>query len=552
MKLIRTFFEYRFTPVVLLVLAGLLTYWQVLNGVFLLDDYSLIVNNESVHSLKNIGVWFTEDTLHGSQFSSIFYRPVSTFFFGLVYSMFGENPFGFHLLNLVVHLVNSMLVFGIFHKIFTGGLGRLVSFLMALVFVVHPMNTEAVSYISGLPDILMPLFSLLAIYLFLKKGRAKNSRISWVRIGFVSLLFVLALLSKESAVVLVPLIATITIYQWNTYSKRDTTQALSLIIGMLMIVGLYVLLRTEILELSIAGLSVKDNAYTDSVIVRLITFVSNLFEYFRIMFFPVDLHFFKEYEFTTSLSGARGLGGLVVIIVGIFLSGYLCFQKYSAGKNHGVFALGFSWFFIAFIPAMGFIPLNMLYAERWLYLPAIGILLILAYGINLLWQWKKQLVIPTVVLVLAAVTVLGMRTFERNVNWQSLFGFYEHELIYNPNSPQIHNELGVAYFEQANYEKAVEHYQTALNTMPELSYAHFNLANSYMNLGETEKAINAYYTSIKLNPKLKSSYVALFQIYHYIIQDTEKAEQIRSIIERLETGEEVSFEEVKAVKVFER
>lgn len=540
MKLLRTFFEHSFAPYLFLLAVGFVFFGNVIQGPFILDDYSLIVNNESIKSFVNIGDWFTQNNLHGTDFTSNLYRPISTTMFATMYAFFGEEAWGYHVVNILIHVVNASLIFAILNKLFGGSKkevssGVVMSFLMALIFLVHPMNTEAVSYIAGLPDIFSPLFILLGIHTFLGKKSLQNA-------GLVVLFFVLAVLAKESSVVFAPLIAAVALCRWRTYSKGERGFVVKLIGGLIGLTIGYLALKFTVFNFTdLVGLSTKDNAYTNSIFVRLTTFIWNLFEYFRLMFFPLEMHLIKVYEFSTSLLNGRGLFGLLIVLIAIFGSIF-------SFKKHPIYTLGFSWLFIAFIPAMGIIPLNALYADRWFYLPSIGVLIVLGYLLTQVLETRKGLRASAVAVLIFLTVLLGFRTIHRNAQWTDLLVFYENELIYDSNSPRLNNEIGVAYFILGDFEQASLHYAHAVKVMPEFGYGHFNLANSYMNLDRVDEAIEHYYLAIQHTPNLKDAYTALSQVYTHITREPEKAAALEELINKMQSGISVPNQEFLMIR----
>jgi hypothetical protein len=275
-------------------------------------------------------------------------------------------------------------------------------------------------------------------------------------------------------------------------------------------------------------------------------------------------------------------GGIFGVLV-ILGWGGLGMWKFFGGKKIGeknremrVGALSFLWFFGELIPVMGLVPLNTVYAERFLYLPIIGILILLGFCIQKFWSEKsaKAICIGGMILVF----VLGARTTDRNRDWVDVLEFYKNEIKYNENSPRINHELGVAHFLKGNIQQAVVYYKKTIELMPEFAYVHYNLANAYMNLSEVgegyitgvgdescdeetheghdhevlgaelmddeeigeneteaekpfnseyvELAIQEYYKAIELNPDLADAYKALYQVYFYIVGDKGRAEEV--------------------------
>src|SRR3989338_4946651 len=214
-------------PVAALILLGGFIYaFNLSNGLFW-DDDEWIVNNIFVHDISwdNIKFWFGHNTLAGVGLKSNYYRPFLFFTFALNYILAGVKPLIYHLTSNAIHIFNAVLVFWLIRKAFSrldrqskdlysysSKRSGLMAFLTALFFLIHPLQTEAVTYISGRGDVLAAMFMLLALILFYKAETLKPTRsdLNPTRVGpyrFFSLIFlVLGLFSRETGIVF-PLLA---------------------------------------------------------------------------------------------------------------------------------------------------------------------------------------------------------------------------------------------------------------------------------------------------------------------------------------------------------
>src|SRR3989344_1241940 len=186
-------------PVLVLIAIGSFIYAFNLNNGLFWDDDDWIINNNSVHSISwdNIKFWFSNDVLAGVGLKSNYYRPFLFFTFALNWVISGAKPSLWHLVSNSTHIANAILVFLLFRKY----VGNLVSFLTALFFIVHPLNTEAVTYISGRGDPLSVFFMLLALYLWMTDIASRLSTgFTWIKTLSLAAL-VLAILSRETGVI---------------------------------------------------------------------------------------------------------------------------------------------------------------------------------------------------------------------------------------------------------------------------------------------------------------------------------------------------------------
>lgn len=180
----------------ILFIIGFSIYFSNLHNELFWDDEDWIINNHFVHSLSwnNIKFWFTRNTLDGVGLKSNYYRPFLFFTFSINYIISETNPFTYHLFSNFIHIFNSLLIFLIFKKLFNK---ESFAFLVSLLFLIHPLQTEAVNYIAGRGDLLVALFMLLGIWFFIK-NQEKNSIFYTL---LISLFLVLSILSRETAII---------------------------------------------------------------------------------------------------------------------------------------------------------------------------------------------------------------------------------------------------------------------------------------------------------------------------------------------------------------
>lgn len=467
----------------LLFLVGTLIYMNALSAPFIWDDFSLIINNEQIKSFGNVKEWFATGSTNNEFIASPgdLYRPLVKLIFASIYSVFGETPFAFRVLNIILHIANSFLVFTLLKKF---NLPRYGSLLAALIFLVHPVQVEAVTYISGLPDVLAPFFILSGLLLF-KSGK-----------NFAALITcVLALLSKEIAITFFAFAWLIVMYDWKSYDKKTKGEKCIWASTFTMIVLIYIILKFTVLNFSGSmHLTTLVSEYTEKISVRIITFVSILWEYAKLIAFPKDLFFEKVYLPVAELFQMRGIFGASFIIGG-------CALAYNSFLKNKKFFFAFVWFFIPLIPVSGILIIaNTLYAERWLYLPLIAI----AFGIASFWETlktKQARAIYACIMVLIAI-VLSVRTVYRNSDWTDPERFYEKEISYNPYSPRLYSQLGTIHFAKGNYNRAIQAFEKSVITdnIESSPVFRFNLGNTYYYVGKYDEAEYWLKEALRMKP----------------------------------------------------
>src|SRR3989344_9646194 len=196
-----------------LTFLGLILYANTLNNQMFWDDNDFILNNQYVHDWKYVPQYFSENLIAGAGLVSDYWRPVLLIVFSVEHHLWGENVFGYHLVNMLFHIANALLLFFLLQSLFKR---YRLALLTALVFLIHPLQTESVAYVNSLGDSLSVFFILLGLnnFLFFRQSNSRNSY--WWSL----LCFPLALMSKETAIVFPMLVALVEFFHDNTFSFK--------------------------------------------------------------------------------------------------------------------------------------------------------------------------------------------------------------------------------------------------------------------------------------------------------------------------------------------
>lgn len=478
----------------------------LLNGLFF-DDEQFIYENQAVQTFT-ISDFFTRSLVTGSGQLSNYYRPLLFTTFAVEYQLFGDAGFIYHLSSVVIHITGGILLFLFLDKLFRN---RQLAFFTALFWLIHPVQTEAVAYASGLGDPLSFLFVLLTLHLSLFQTRKTTF--------FASVTLLMALLSKEIALITPGLLLLTHLVRQGKFTKLTLIKTLTISLPFIVITGAYFLLRLTVLNfantLNFYG---SENLYSGSLLVRLNTFFHLLPEYIKLLVFPKDL--FMERDVVIDIQQKPTVLSVTsfLTLIGITLLGL--WQFFTKRSVLLLFSIG--WFVMAFIPTMGIIPINGIFYEHFLYYPSVGffllttsLFLMVIKKISFAWQTLALLILCTVFLL------LGGRTFARNSEWRDPITFYEQTLSYAP-SARIYNNLAMVYAESGQQQKAVETYHKSLQLADVYPETHYNLANSYIELGNIGKAEEHYRKALELNPYFYLSHLALFQLYSQTEDETGK------------------------------
>lgn len=509
----------------LFIVIGVTIYANSLNNTFLWDDNDSIVNNSYIQNWDNIPKFFTENLISGSGQITDYWRPVLLVSFALDYQFWELNPFGFHLTSTLMHIFVAWLAYICLRKIvhihtpkedlFIGEFSffkDILPLISALLFLIHPINTESITYIAGRADPLSSIFTFISIISYLNYRQKNNPPFLNYQHGgylYISSLifFIFGLMTKEQ-VILLPLL--ITALEFIIIQKKINREIIlkitALILPFFITSIIYLSMRLTILDFNdmLSGFT-QNSSYDSSVLQRLLTFAYVILIYFKILFIPTGLHMAREIELITSIFSLK--------ILTFFLStGAIIQLCKNTWRNNRLITMGFAWFFIILLPRTNIFQINRPMYEHWLYLPMIGFWLATISAIFLIIKNKKTIKI-FLLLVAGLLFTFGILTIKRNNDWENPITFYEKNLKYTPNSFIQHNNLGMAYADNNKHRKAIDEYTTSLSIKDVYPQVHSNLANSLLATGHTAEAINEYNKAIKMSPNFIIPYYKLIDIY---------------------------------------
>ncbi len=496
--------------IALISIIGFIVYLNVLPNGFVWDDEEQVVNNLIIQKFSNL-----PQIIKGSTFqtggagglSGIYYKPLMTFSFMLNYGIWKLNAFGYHLFQVLIHLSNAVLVFLLLKHLFKKIKdGQIWAFLASLIFIVHPANVEAVGYISATQDVLYAFFGLLVLnFVF---WRFKKPGIEGLMIGFF-LLF--SLLSKEAGIVVIPI--GVLLCHWFVKEKLMVW----LMSGGGALIA-YVLLRFGIAQVFLGTSSVVPMGLA-SLFERLMTIPYMLYSYLRIFFFPKDL--FTAQHLVIQEMGDYRFWLYLLLVLGFILG--LAFIAWK--KKNRLFTFFLFWFLLSIGLVLNLFPLDMTLAERWFYLPMIGLLGMMVLLLN--WGREKIKLIQIVILpaFLVIILLLSFRTIVRAGNWRNGLTLFSHDIQYAPDSFDLNNNLGVELFRVGNLEEAKPYFERSIELEPKWWTPYNNLGVIYEREGDLEKAKELYEKAIE-----NGNYFLAHENLAFIILREEKPEEAIRII----------------------
>lgn len=500
----------------LLFVCGLAVYANTFGNGMFWDDNDFILNNQYVQHWQYVPNMFRENVIAGSGLNSNYWRPVLLLVFSTEWHAWqGWTP-GYHLVNTAFHLANDVLLFFLLLAVFRK---RALAFLAALIFLVHPLQTEAVSYANSLGDSLSVFFMFSGLLLYARAiALGRPAWRQWQPYA-AAMLYALALMSKETAVVMPGLLVLIDIFGHHQSRPESWKEFLRSLLGSVrrtwpyfLLAAVYIGLRATVLNLgNTFNLYNETTVFTASVWVRILTFFRILLEYFGLMFWPRVLHMERSVAIATSLRS------IDVWLGGLLAAGLLALAIWRLPRRSAV-SFGILWFFCAVSVTSNIAaPINGLLYEHWMYVPLVGIFLALSSLGMQLWGLKSAALKPVRVLLLffAVVIPIGfaVRAIARNVEWRDPVTFYTQTLRYAPTSYRIINNLGMEYAGRQMYQPAQQQYERAVQLDMTNPVAHHNLGNLYVAEGRYREAVTEYETALNNDPKFLFSYRNLIGLY---------------------------------------
>ncbi|MEX5213450.1 MAG: tetratricopeptide repeat protein [Nitrospiraceae bacterium] len=450
---------------VCLMVVAVVAYANAFSGTFQYDDFSAILENPHLNSWR---------TFIGHLDHMV--RPVLYATFLADRTIFGTSPTGYHLLNLLLHLGSGILVYLVLTRAVSEE-AREVPFWTALLFLVHPLQTETVTYISGRASGLMTLFYLLALALYIEAAARRRDGLPHGRYVSGALLsFVLALGSKETAATL-PL----ALLLWDALIRRLDPAALRKTFlsthlpfwFVLLVVAAWAWRHPRYSELAQYSLEMRplwDNLVSElhAVIYALSLFVC-----------PWNQNFDHDLPALHSLFQWP-------LPVDLLILGAVAGVALTACRRFPLVTFGVGWFFLQLLPT-SLIPRVDLLSERNLYLPSVGMLLAFVLLGSQLAGWLSETLhrprlvrVGAVGLGLMLVLALSFATIQRNALYRDPVLLWSDAVEKSSNKARPHNNLGHAYAMRGDWENAIDEFRTAARLDPDYALAQKNLRDAYL------------------------------------------------------------------------
>ncbi len=533
-----------------LVLAIVAVYWQVLVSEFVtFDDPHYVSENQYVRTgfTRNNIIWAFTPAKFG------YWHPLTWLSHMLDCQLYGLRPGFHHLSNLLIHIANSLLLFLVFKRM-TGAVWR--SAFVAAVFALHPVNVESVAWVTERKNVLSTLFWLFTMWAY--TGYVQRG--GFLRYSVTLLLFALGLLAKPMLVTLPFALLLLDYWPFGRFqpeqmydeSGGDSEQSNEFAVSRYQrsIVRRLILEKVPFFALSVVSVCVSSLSAQRlgmgipmrlvPVGLRIENAIVSYVRYLDKMVLPRKLAVF--YPYPDAIPLWQSLGAALLLLCATYVLVWVL-------RRNRYLAVGWLWYVGTLVPVIGLVQAGLwpAIADRWMYVPMVGCIIIIAWGVpDLLLKRRYQKVILgtaalIVLLVLSVCTGLQLRYWRSSItlfqhaigvtddNYQAHFSMIkplrkqgrtaeaiEHgymALKINPNYPSTHNSLGAVLIDSGELDEAIEHLTKALQLKPDFPAAHVNLGAAFFKRGNMGEATMHFYRALQLKPDSFGAHINLATVF---------------------------------------
>ena len=462
-----------------IVVAGLWAYWPALHGSWLWDDDILVADNFELRSWAGLGkIWFAAPTTD--------YWPLTWTVLWIEWHLWGNNPLGYHLVSLALHLASSLMIWRILSR-----LGLSWAWLGGFLFVIHPLAVESVAWISEIKNTLSLLFFLLSFGAWLDEDEGRKH-------GYLrSILYYLAAMLSKTSTVMLPLV--LLLYQWwkrDRITGRDFKRMIPYFAIAALMGTITVFCQNYKLEM---GADPMGGPFT-----RLIRAGTAVGFYLGKFVVPVDLVtiYPRENFSTDSLVHLLTVPLLAALLAGLWIA------RKGWGR-HALFGLGF--FLINLLPVLGFLKMSYLEtswaADHFAYLPMIGLIGLMVTALQGIDRQLARGARPLWLGAIGAWCLLltwGSHGYAGlYLNLETLWG---HTVLHNPHSWKARNNYGIALQQEDRMPEAIDQFEQALKINPDLPQTRSNLGNALLKTGRMDEAIAQFQQAVQTKSDYAEGY----------------------------------------------
>jgi len=497
-----------FSICLFLIAAILAVFWQVRTHEFLkYDDEAYVTVNPHVNAgLTLKGIIWAFTTTHASN-----WHPLTWLSHMLDCQLYGLNPAGHHLTNLVFHIASTLLLFLVL-KGMTGALWR--SGFVAALFALHPLHVESVAWVAERKDVLSTFFWILTMWAYVRY--TKQPRLN--RYMVVLLSFGLGLMSKPMLVTL-PFVLLLVDYwplgrfqfvpltshrRLNTDKSKETgdqrSLALRLVLEKVPFFALAAVSSFLTFFAQRSGGAVRSLEWVPletRVANALVSYVS----YIGKMIWPHRLAVLYPYSHTLPIWQVAGAG---------LLLGVVSFLVILGARRRPYLMMGWLWYLGTLVPVIGLLQVGQqAMADRYTYVPLIGLFVMIAWGIpDILAGWRFRKIVLSLSTGLLLLLLMTVTNFQLKY-WRNDITLFEHTLAVTSDNFTINYYLGVFLAEHGKTQEAIAHFAEALRIRPDFAKADYNLGGLLANQGKTQEAIAHFAEALRIKPDFAEAHYNL-------------------------------------------
>lgn len=501
----------------ILVLACVLVYHNCLYCGFVFDDISAIKENRDLRPQTPISNIFLNDfwgtPIHKEQ-SHKSYRPLTVLTFRWNYAIHGLQPAGYHLVNLLLHALVSLL----YYRVCAMFLPEFASFVAAILFAVHPIHTEAVTGVVGRAEMLSSLFFLGALLCYARASQRRRYT-DWRYVVACTACVGVAMLCKEQGITVTGVCVVYELFvaqkrrssggvsRWSWVdawgkgsgwgcacgeaARRVATvccATLALLAARLHVMGAQLPVFTRF-DNPAGAAPPPARHLTFAYLPALNAWLLTLPEALCCDWTMGTVALLKCWR------DPRNIATLTLFIIIVAATIHALRTRSSA------LSMGLALLVLPFLPASNlFFPVGFVVAERVLYMPSMGWCLLVAHGWRLMAKRRAKLAASALIFLLLAFSA---KTYMRNWDWKTEYSIFASGLKVNRNNAKLYNNVGHALEAEGKYAEALEFFNTAVSVQPDDVGAHINVGRTYNHLGRYQEAEDAYVKAKSLLPKAK-------------------------------------------------
>ena len=489
-------------------------YFNSLKGIFIFDDAHSIITNLYIKDIRHIPMFFKGYYTSDPEIPIGMFRPLLLLTFSFNYLFSGIQPLGYHIINTLIHFLNGILFYYLLRLLFSGhtnpqkgnstqGFPFTLSVFISLLFLAHPLNSETVTYISSRSDLLVYFLTLSAFICYLKRNFLATL-----------LLYTLALLTKETALVLPFLIAAHIFIFYKNEKNSPMAGIFLFYLATIALSAFYWSIRNIILS----AISKENFPLPQGPWPNILTQAGVTLYYLRLFLWPHPLTIHHNFPIFHSLFDPRAFLSISAIFPSVLL-GFVLRKKYP------LISFGIGWYFICLIPKF-YGSLNIVASEHHFYLPSFGVYLIIAaLTKDLYLKFRRKFVISAIGIICLFTILVWFRNYE----YKDEYTFWRSALRADPSSPIAHYNVGMVYMNmglypeaEAMFKKSLEHAPTNATNL--LKNIRENTATLYRMQGKYKESLALFLKNIDSGFYNFGTYQNLGVLYQEM-KDDGKAEE---------------------------